>query len=143
MSITGTTLRLEKERTWIVQAACFARLHAFDSSPPSKLIINLENKDRMGQRMENMRCLFGSGKANTEEVNVLYNGRKGICVHYVDDPSLNIFKTGSVVALFYEVIRLNLCSRFIENIFIAALAQGFSRTLWVSKFSGRRHWTIS
>jgi len=114
MYITGTTLRLEKERTWIVQAACSTRLRTFDSSPPSKPIKNLENKDRMGQRMENMGCLFGSGRENREEITVLYTGRKGICVHYVDDPSLNIFKIGSVVALFYEVTHLNFCSRLLK-----------------------------
>lgn len=46
----------------------------------------------------------------------IYGGGGGICVHYVDDPSLNIFKLESEVALLYEVIRLNPCTRFIEKI---------------------------
>jgi hypothetical protein len=61
----------------------------------------------MGQRMESIGCLFGSGRANRGEVTLLYTGREGIFVHYVDDPSLNIFKLGGAVALFYEVISLN------------------------------------
>jgi hypothetical protein len=62
------------------------------------------------------------GEANRGEVNVLYKGGKGIYVYYVDDPSLNIFKIRSAVALFYEVIRLNLFSRFIEYILIVVQA---------------------
>jgi hypothetical protein len=97
----------------------------------------------MGQRMENMGYLFGSGRANSGEVTVFYTGREDICVHYVDNPSLNIFKVGSAVVLFYEVIRINPCSRFIQNHLISAVAQGFSRFSWVSKYSRRRHFAIS
>jgi len=96
----------------------------------------------MGQRMESMGCLFGSGRANRGEVTVFYTGREGSCVHFVDDPSLNIFRLGSAVALFF-CSNLTLCRKFIENLLIAALAQGLSCTPWVSKFSRRRHWTIS
>jgi hypothetical protein len=77
MYITGINLRLEKERTWILQDACSTRLHTFDSSPPSNPITNLENKDRMGQRMENMGCLFGSGRANRGGGNRFVNGEGG------------------------------------------------------------------
>ena len=97
-----------------------------------------------------MGCLFGSGRANRGEVTILYTGREGI-FHYVDDPNLNIFTLGGAVAwlllLFFfflsPVIWLNLCSRFIENLLIAALDQGFSWTSWVSKFSRRRRCNIS